>query len=836
MSTTRDTGFLRNAVQVTNQGIVFVSGSTLLMSISSSGAVTTTGVISGSNALSASFSLNSALLNGTGSVGFTTTASFLAVSSSQQQISASLLQVSASYISLSGSYNTFSGSASTRITANSSSIQQVSSSLQQISASLLNVVATYATTGSNSFRADQSITGSLVVSSTITAQTLVVQTVTSSILYSSGSNVFGNQLANTQTFTGSLNVTGSMSVTGSITSIQSNITNATTGPLQLSTFIGSANSSSFTIASAYASAQYLANAVAGDTILRTETNNLRIGTVLATGVIAFGNTTTEYMRITGSSVGIGTTNPAYTLDVTGTGRFTGILTAQTGILFPTTQTVSSTGSIGFNSTQGLFIYTKTGTSYDFKVYNGVGSTFMQVPTGTQNVEFLGTATTAGQIALNASFGTSTSAISIYNNAGSSASNIARLEFRVNNTFNGNERVAYITATNPNAAGNNGGQLAFAVSPNGTSTTPVTALTIMAGGNVGIGTTSIVNASAKLEVKGDLFMTPSGSAASKLHLYNADSSNESYIYDAGGTSSSVITLAPAGSTSLSVAATSVKIASGRKLVINSDTSYQSLAEDLSFSSGIREIFRVPHQGLCTGGKFSIVGTGNSFVHSSQWMWNSTHNGGYGRAYAIQLTSGEYSNITMYVDTTSSGDVIICTNLGGAYTMQLVIEKTSGGAIDLTYQNADRTSAASGYTRVQTTTSISYGSQFYSVVAATLGGSGNRAVYSDSVGLLTNSSSDVTLKKNVENIAYGLNSIMSLRPIAFNWIPENLGQQKEIGFIAQEVQESIPELIGTNKDETLSLDYPKLTAVLTKAIQELKLENDSLKEILQRNNIN
>ena len=113
------------------------------------------------------------------------------VSSSQQQISASLLQVSASYISLSGSYTTFSGSASTRITENSSSIQQVSASQQQISASLLNVISIFATTGSNSFRADQSITGSLVVSSTITAQTLVVQTVTSSIVYSSGSNIFG---------------------------------------------------------------------------------------------------------------------------------------------------------------------------------------------------------------------------------------------------------------------------------------------------------------------------------------------------------------------------------------------------------------------------------------------------------------------------------------------------------------------------------------------------------------------------------------------------------------------------------------------------------------------
>ena len=56
---------------------------------------------------------------------------------------------------------------------------------------------------------------------------------------------------------------------------------------------------------------------------------------------------------------------------------------------------------------------------------------------------------------------------------------------------------------------------------------------------------------------------------------------------------------------------------------------------------------------------------------------------------------------------------------------------------------------------------------------------------------------------------------------------LGNQKEIGFIAQEVQELIPEVIGINNDETLSLDYPKLTAVLVKAIQELKSEIDILK---------
>ena len=67
----------------------------------------------------------------------------------------------------------------------------------------------FATTGSNQFNGNQSITGSLTVSGQVVAQTLNVQQVTSSIVYSSGSNIFGNSLGNTQQFTGSLQVSGS---------------------------------------------------------------------------------------------------------------------------------------------------------------------------------------------------------------------------------------------------------------------------------------------------------------------------------------------------------------------------------------------------------------------------------------------------------------------------------------------------------------------------------------------------------------------------------------------------------------------------------------------------
>lgn len=121
------------------------------------GALTVTGSLSGTAATS-SFALT---LQGTGSVGFATT----------------------------GAFSATSGSASSRLTQ----IEQV-----------------YATTGSNSFRATQSITGSLTVTGQIIAQTLNVQQVTSSIVYSSGSNVFGCDINSRQVFTGSFYQTGSV--------------------------------------------------------------------------------------------------------------------------------------------------------------------------------------------------------------------------------------------------------------------------------------------------------------------------------------------------------------------------------------------------------------------------------------------------------------------------------------------------------------------------------------------------------------------------------------------------------------------------------------------------
>jgi hypothetical protein len=103
---------------------------------------------------------------------------------------------------------------------------------------------------------------------------------------------------------------------------------------------------------------------------------------------------------------------------------------------------------------------------------------------------------------------------------------------------------------------------------------------------------------------------------------------------------------------------------------------------------------------------------------------------------------------------------------------------------------------------------------------LSGTGNRTVYSTSIGILTNSSSDGTLKEDVQDLRATLRNALQLRPVSFLWKDkERLGSQREIGFIAQEVMQVVPEVVGRNNDGTYTIDYPKLVAVLAGAIQEL-----------------
>ena len=103
---------------------------------------------------------------------------------------------------------------------------------------------------------------------------------------------------------------------------------------------------------------------------------------------------------------------------------------------------------------------------------------------------------------------------------------------------------------------------------------------------------------------------------------------------------------------------------------------------------------------------------------------------------------------------------------------------------------------------------------------LAGTGIRNVNSTATGALTNATSDARLKENIFEIQSGLDKVMAMRPITYTWKDTDFyGDQTEMGFIAQEMREICPEVVGENSDGMLSLDYAKLVAVQAKAIQEL-----------------
>ena len=93
-----------------------------------------------------------------------------------------------------------------------------------------------------------------------------------------------------------------------------------------------------------------------------------------------------------------------------------------------------------------------------------------------------------------------------------------------------------------------------------------------------------------------------------------------------------------------------------------------------------------------------------------------------------------------------------------------------------------------------------------------------------GTLTENS-DITLKENIKPLVSQLEIVNKLNPVSYNKIGQ---KQNEIGFIAQEVEEFLPQLVREDDDGLKSLAYGNMNAVLVKAIQELTAKVEMLEK--------
>jgi len=102
------------------------------------------------------------------------------------------------------------------------------------------------------------------------------------------------------------------------------------------------------------------------------------------------------------------------------------------------------------------------------------------------------------------------------------------------------------------------------------------------------------------------------------------------------------------------------------------------------------------------------------------------------------------------------------------------------------------------------------------------------------------SDKRLKDNVKVIDNALDKVMKLRGVEFDWNQGKRKGQHDLGLIAQEVEEVLPELVREktlctgeyegNEQEFKTVDYEKIVGVLIEAVKEQQEQINKLEEKL------
>lgn len=92
------------------------------------------------------------------------------------------------------------------------------------------------------------------------------------------------------------------------------------------------------------------------------------------------------------------------------------------------------------------------------------------------------------------------------------------------------------------------------------------------------------------------------------------------------------------------------------------------------------------------------------------------------------------------------------------------------------------------------------------------------------------SDRRYKTNIATFDNALDTILNLRGVTFDWDREQwkgrgFARGRQIGFIAQEVETALPELVSTDEKGYKSVAYANVVPVLVEALKSLKAQKDS-----------
>lgn len=212
-------------------------------------------------------------------------------------------------------------------------------------------------------------------------------------------------------------------------------------------------------------------------------------------------------------------------------------------------------------------------------------------------------------------------------------------------------------------------------------------------------------------------------------------------------------------------------------------------------------------------------------------------------------------TLFLGTPAAGtNVTISTPmslyaLGQIYTNQQIVANNGGfisGTIQLNTNNGANTTAI-GNGSTSGAISIGGGSNTTNLQSATLKATAlatdathttrticqdttsNQLFFGSGTAGVCLGTSSARFKQNIANLDVGLNQIMKLRPVKYEYDAQHGDPNKTIyGFTAEDGAKVLPKLVDTDADGMPnSFDYLGVVPVLVKGMQQLKAENDNLR---------
>jgi hypothetical protein len=198
---------------------------------------------------------------------------------------------------------------------------------------------------------------------------------------------------------------------------------------------------------------------------------------------------------------------------------------------------------------------------------------------------------------------------------------------------------------------------------------------------------------------------------------------------------------------------------------------------------------------------------------------------GTITSSQVTTGlgftPYNNTNPSGYITSSGSI---TGSSGSCTGNAATSSSCTG-------NAATSSSCTGNAATATTASALTTGNNYQMGSVGVGtaASGTAGEIRATNNITAYYSSDRFFKTNIEPIPNALDKVQKVNGVTFDWtddyIRANGGvdgyfvRRHDVGVIAQEINEVLPEAVATRKDGTMAVKYDRLTALLIEAVKEL-----------------